>query len=279
MKNFSESLLKDLELQLKNIKTNCLGDPLENSYQSIIVLLEAMEKLKAFFLGYKCKDESEEIDFFKNIKPKLTSQIIYYNELYNVEINKPMASAKTIRKYYNTELKKREKFFKENLEFYKYYRNGSNHLDNKYFMRHQLDIKLTLDSFCLNTDNDFATSHDYKIALLIANEKLQKYLVETLKKTQKSKYKTHQENTILKWTGSKVGIIELIYALHTEGVFNHGACEIREIVYVFSNMFNIDMGQFHRTFYEISARKSERTKFLNNLKENLLRRMEQTDSY
>lgn len=279
MKNYSDELLKDIELQLKNIEITSLGDTLEISLQAIKILLEGLEKLKLFFLNYNCKDESEEIYFFKNIKPRLTSQLIYYNELYNLEANKPTITTKTIKKYYNSELKKREKIFKKNFEFYKYYRNGSNHLDNKYFKRYQLDIELTIDSFSLNIDKDFATTHDYKVAFLIANERLQKYIEEVLKNLKKIKLNANQETSTLKWTGSKVGIIELIYALHTEGVFNHGTCEIREIAHVFGKMFNVEIGQFHRTFYEISARKSERTKFLNSLKDSLIKKMDHLDSY
>ena len=86
-----------------------------------------------------------------------------------------------------------------------------------------------------------------------------------------------QHAKLLKWTGSKVGLIELIYALHTVGVFNHGSSDIREIAKGLSCAFDMDIGQFHRTFHEISNRKSDRTKFLNALKESLINRMDQTD--
>ena len=41
--------------------------------------------------------------------------------------------------------------------------------------------------------------------------------------------------------------------------------------------YHWNLHQVHRTFYEICARKSERAKFLNTLKENLLKRIEQSD--
>jgi len=80
-----------------------------------------------------------------------------------------------------------------------------------------------------------------------------------------------------KWTGSKVALIELIYALHTEGVFNQGASELKEVATFFEEAFEVDLGQFNRTFLEIRARKSERTKFLNTLKEKLILRMDDAD--
>jgi Asp-tRNA(Asn)/Glu-tRNA(Gln) amidotransferase C subunit len=79
------------------------------------------------------------------------------------------------------------------------------------------------------------------------------------------------------WTGSKVALIELLYALHTEGVFNNGTSDLKDIAEYFENVFNIDLGQYHRAFLEIRMRKSDQTKFLNALKEKLVKRMENTD--
>jgi hypothetical protein len=236
--------------------------------------MEEYENLRANFITQKFTKQ-EEINFFKHEKPKLTSQIIYYNEMFKIETNKPVASEKTIRKYYNSQLKKREQFFIDNAEFYRYYRKKDQYLDNKYFLRNQHDCNLLVDSFYFQIDKQFATSHDYKAAQIIANEQLQIYLIEKLKR------KTKEDNSqkVLKWTGSKVGIIELIYALHTEGIFNHGAADIREIVQGFSKAFDIEIGQYHRTFYEITNRKAERTKFLSSLKENLINRMDQADEH
>ena len=277
MKKFSENLIVNIENQIKEVKKNTIGDPIADSYLAINFLMEGLEKLKTFFLEYSCENENEEIDFFKEIKPQFTSKLIYYNEIRNIESNKPIASLKSVRKYYNAELKKNENFFVENREFYRYCRNASQYLDDKYYIRNKKDPQVPVDSFYWHTDKNFTTSHDFKRAQVMANENLQKYLIEASNNTKEFRNNHEKNGTILKWTGSKVGIIELIYALHTEGAFNHGACELREIVHGFEKAFNVEIGQFHRTFYEICGRKSNRTKFLNTLKENLIRRIEQSD--
>jgi hypothetical protein len=276
MKNFANQLLNQLNLQLTNIIPLVEEDPIQNCSLAINILMEGYEKLRDAYINQKTSQE-EEIDFFKNYKPKLTSQIIYFNEIYTMESNKPVASEKTIRKYYANQLKKQEQFFIDNAEFYRYYRKGNQYLDDKYFLRNQQDNKGMMDSFYFQIDKSFATSHDYKVAQILAYEKLQNYLIEKVKRPTASK-NSNQEK-VLKWTGSKVGIIELIYALQTEGVFNHGAADIKEIVQGFSIAFDIDLGQFHRTFYEITNRKSERTKFISTLKENLVKRMNQVDEH
>ncbi|MBM6498007.1 RteC domain-containing protein [Flavobacterium macrobrachii] len=271
---FSENLSIETEQKLKQIEYTAVGNTTEYYFQAILIFQEALEKLCHRFTQQKVINAEVEIQFFKTIKPQWTSKLIYYNERYNMEQNKPAGTQKTIRKYYAKQIKKINQYFIENQEFYKYYNNGNQHLDDKYFLRNQQDIKLSLDSYYFIADKSFTTGYDYKAAQLIAFEKLQKQLTEEIKEYT-NKGNNNQSN--LKWTGSKVGMVELIYALHAEGVFNEGKCELREIVYNFGKIFNVEIGQVHRTFYEICARKSERAKFLNTLKENLLKRIEQSD--
>ena len=96
-------------------------------------------------------------------------------------------------------------------------------------------------------------------------------------------YKVNKEksqlnhNSKLTWTSSKVALIELIYALQTEGVFNNGVSDIKDIVEHFEKNLNIDLGQYRRTFLEIKARKNDRPRFIQALKDTLEKRMNNSD--
>lgn len=271
MKNFATHF-NQLQSTIENFLPFIEEDPIHYCTLAINSAMAVYEELRTNFIEQELSKE-EEIYFFKYDKPKLTSYIIYFNEILKIESNKPVASEKTIRKYYNNHLKKREQFFIDNSEFYNYYRKGHYYLDDKYFLRNQHNFKLGVENFYFQIDKQFATSHDYKVAQILANELLQSYLINKQNNRNSEKI---QEQT-LKWTGSKVGIIELIYALHTEGVFNHGAADIKVIVNRFSKAFDIEIGQFHRTFHEICNRKSERTKFISSLNQNLITRMNHAD--
>jgi hypothetical protein len=277
MKLFSESLMSEVNIQLKNIHSET-EEPILYAEHAIKILIQAFEKLKTEFLKYTFKNKAEEINFFREIKPQLAAKLIYYNEIYNIETGKPFGTKKTIRKHYNTELIKLLAFFKENAEFYKYFKTGNQSLDNKYFIRGKHDLRHTLDSFYFQADQRFSTSHDYKVARILANDKIKTYLENEISKLEKKPNNVRTTNTkTQKWTGSKVALIELIYALHTEGVFNNGTSELKEVTSFFESAFNVDLGQFNRTFLEIRSRKSERTKFLNTLKEKLILRMDDAD--
>lgn len=279
MKLFAESLMSELEDQLKSIHLET-QNPLKSAELAIKSNSIALERLKTFFIKYKMLNKKEEIEFFRDIKPQFTAKLIYYNEIYNIEIKKPLGSQKTKRKYYKAELLKLKVFFKENLEFYRYYRTGNNYLDNKYFVRSKYDTKLMVDSFYFQADHRFSTSHDYKLARILANDAITIFLLEQIEKLERKPIKTpsyHSLSKSQKWTGSKVELIELIYALHTEGIFNNGASGLKEVTTFFESAFNIDLGQFNRVFLEIRNRKSDRTKFLNSLKNKLIIRMDEAD--
>jgi len=65
--------------------------------------------------------------------------------------------------------------------------------------------------------------------------------------------------------------------LHTAGVFNRGAADLKQIVAVFEQSFQIKLGDVYRSFLEIRSRKMDATKFLSSLKHLLQRRMYEAD--
>ncbi|WP_284653517.1 RteC domain-containing protein [Flavobacterium terrisoli] len=273
MKSYSESLMAELTLQLQTINSETTNT-IKQIELSIKVTIKTIEKLKSFFNKYHFETKSEEIQFFKIIKPEFAAKLIYFNEIYNIEIARPSGSKKAIKKHYNNHLQKLKQSHKENIEFYKYYRAGNDSLDKKYFLRGKHDIKLTLDSFYFQSDYSFATSHDYKVAMIIANDEIQSFLNANLK-SLKQPTSTDKK---LKWSASKAALVELLYALDTVGVFNDGKSSLNETVGAMQSFFNIELGQFNRIYLEIRNRKTiEKTHFLDTLKENLIKRIENAD--
>ena len=273
------TLLSDLNEQLNFIDIE-FDDTINRCEKAIEIIIVSIQKLKILFLKEKFKNQEQEIDFFKNIKPKFTSKFIYYNIIYKIETKKPYGGERIVKKYLNNELQKLKTYFDNNLDFYKYYRTGNNYLDFKYFVRGKFDIKLTIDSFFFEVDHNFSTSHDFKVAKILAHDLVQVYLenklIEINNKSVKEKSQ-HNHNAKLTWPAPKVALIELLYALQSEKVFNNGSTDLKEIAEYLENIFNVDLGQYRRTFLEIRVRKTERTKFLNTLKETLEKRMNNSD--
>ncbi len=241
----------------------------------INIVVKCLSDVKKHVVKRGFKNSEEEIRFFKYQKPTIVAKLIYYNAIYKIETKKPYG-AKPIRKYLHKELKKLKRFFDNNLDFYKYYRSNNSFLDEKMFLRGNHDIKLWLDTYYFQSDQSFSTSHDYKVAKIIANDLIQVYIEDQL-------YKNMEQRDVLtdlpklNWTGSKASLIELIYALYYQAVFDNGNADIRLIAKHFESTFNVDLGNFYQTYLELRTRKMNRTKFLDALREELIRRMDEQD--
>ena len=236
----------------------------------ILLIVECLSELKEYVLKTGFSDEDEEIRFFKHQKPTIVAKLIYYNAVYKIEAKRPYGGKEVLEEYFNKELSKLKRFFDNNMASYSYYRTDSTYLDHTYFVRGKHNVQLSLDTFYFETDHSFSTSHDYKVAKIIANDLIQDYLEDQLSKTA-----TSDKPTTLHWTGSKTALTELIYALHSQGIFNNANADIKPIVKVFESTFNVDLGDFYHTFLELKSRKMNRTKFLDSLKESLIKKMDE----
>lgn len=261
-----ENSIAELTIEMEN--------PIVLAQELIELLIDCMGQLKTFVSERGFKNIEEEIYFFKHIKPVFLSKLIYYNAIYKIETKKPYGNGKAIKKYIDNELAKLKRYFDNNLEFHKYYRTNSTYLDHKYFVRGKHDIKLSLDTFYFEADHNFTTSHDYKVAKIMANDLIQVYLENQLNNTNKKRI---SEKSLLNWTGSKTALTELIYALYSHGVFDNGNADIKVISKTFERTFNVDLGDFYHTFLELKSRKINRTKFIDSLRDALIKRMDEQD--
>lgn len=76
--------------------------------------------------------------------------------------------------------------------------------------------------------------------------------------------------TSVVWTGSKVELVELVYALKAARVFNGGKADLSQIIKVIEKAFHMQLDNYARTFQEIINRKSGSGKFTEKLNFQLL---------
>lgn len=69
------------------------------------------------------------------------------------------------------------KYNAKRLDFVRYYRSGSSHLDNLYFLRNKIDAEQYLETFYHELDPDFSTNCDFKVAKILSNDMLSDYLM------------------------------------------------------------------------------------------------------
>lgn len=263
------------ELELKINEEYDENDMLKVAERSLLLIDQSIRTLKTLISSHHFENLGEEVHFFKNLKPKFISKFIYYSTVLDLESHKPNAGKIALNEYYDAELEKLKNFYKEQSDFYSYYRREATYLDHKIFIRNSYDLKMKLSLGFYNFDTSFTTSHDQLIAKFIANEKIEKYLKKQIDRL--SENNGDQTSSRLVWSASKVGLIELVYALYNMRCFNGGNVELSEVVRFVEKSFCTDLGNFHKTIFEIRNRKQGPTKFLNLVSENLNRHFLNTE--
>ena len=269
MKSFVYNLEKDIEKKLKKIESADLNI-LKKSLEASLVLGDAFQKMKEFISTYTFRDEAEEIEFFKVIKPRLFYRLIYYRKIYNIEMNRPVG-VESQRAYLIDEIKAINRYNAKRSDFVRYYRSGLTHMDSMYYLRGSIDTALYLESFHHERDPSFSTNCDFKVARILANELLIQYLTKELEVFEQRQVEQSLPRVRLTWNGTKTELVEQIFAWDSRKVF--GNIPLTRLSEYIQTVFNIELDKnFSRTFGDMRIR-NRQTPFLDSLKEALLKRM------
>lgn len=243
-----------------------------------------LHKLRLYVRDYTFESDQVEMYFFKYIKPKVSGDLIFYDAQLTYLICKPDSTISFQKSFLKAKLKKLESYKKKNILFYRYYKQGEVFLDDKYFLRGNEQLELFNSQTLLCSDPDFFTSHDMKASVVISNDLLRSFYKNELSildmisnEVLYNDFKGPVENN-LTWTATKTDLIELVYALKYSGAINGGAAQVKEITESLEAFFDIDLGNFYKTYSEIKSRTKDRSKFLDKLSENLVSKIEQDDS-
>lgn len=173
---FYQSMLQDFGHCRK--KQLPLIDEIECCFQ---ICTKYWSQLKIEVSKYEFKSDADEINFFKNCKPKFTSEIEYYNLLYHAEIFKPDIDIVELRKFWVKEGLRLKKFINEHEEFYSYYKNEDAYKDTLYFVRANSDYSNFSETRLHDMLVKACTSHDYLVSGIIAQERYNAYVDARLK--------------------------------------------------------------------------------------------------
>ena len=268
MRNITDRFYTALENQLAEItlSENIIPDQYRTS---IKVCKKAMNKLKNYISSYAFESTAEEVHFFKDIKPKFYSKYIYFINVNNFSLQKPTGGQNIQQDYIQMHLTELKTFFNHNRAFYTYFRSGMTQMDEIYYTRGGFDVHAELEDF--EEDEQYSTSHDYKLSKIIANEKFQDYLNLELAKLKGEVPLPSEGQKIFpfnhpQWTASQTDAVELIYSLKASCSVNNGNIEISELVAIFEFVFQMELKETYHKLLDITRRKREILVFLNRLK-------------
>lgn len=274
MTPFVNQLQEQLEAQLFQIE-NETNNPLKAAKRAFSAAKDAVARLQEYILAYSFKDRQEAIQFYKEEEPSFHARLIYYAGVYRIERSKPVGSKEIIKAFFEEELNKIYLFFRENEDFYKYYRTGADFMDEMFFIPDGDTSQIAIDEYSCILNNHLCTAHGYKVARIKAFEKLQAYLNSQLAQTDDLPQPQPVE-TNCKWTGSKVALTELMYALVYSGMINNGHIQVKELAETLEYIFQTKLGNYYRTRQEMYSRK-ETASFLELLIKRFRQGMDEAD--
>ena len=254
---------------------------LQRSERSYTAVQQSLQRVKEFIGGYTFYDREEEIRFFKVLKPQFLRQLIYYWKVFHLEADKPQRDKEELMAWYKQKIERISHFFQESHSLYIYYRLSRSDKDECYFTR-DADGYEILPEYSLEIDKQFCTVHSLKLARLQAYEMLNEYLLSELYALQHPSSQTDLVFTGNKpdttWTDSKVDLIELGYSIQSRGSVNHGRADVKLVMNALEYAFNISTGNYYAVFQQnIRIRKKSRTVYIDELKDALNKRMDDSD--
>ena len=276
-----EKIVQDLEEGINTLKTKMPGG-CDFSAMAVDLCKKALDILKNMVVETEFENQNDEIYFFKMLKTNVNSKLYFNLYVYEIQSSIPSGNRDIQLKALKREQKSANLFLRKNQEVYQYYRSGSRHLDYQYFVRGKSDLLLVAKNPRVYEDPMFSTSHDYLLSQIITNEMLLEYLEDEICKLRCSKRNSNEkeirtEEEKLFWTDAKNALIELLYALYCIGAINNGNIDIKRLCRFFERVLNIDLGDIYHAFSEIKMRKKERTKYLDSLRDALIKRMDESD--
>lgn len=273
---FTEDLYREELAAIEEIDNSALNLLMQRKARTETALRFLMQ-LKEKVLTYTFAHEKEEISFFKEAKPRISSLLIFYSSVSRIELGKPEGSLLQVRSYYEHELALIDKFFNRNKPIYTYFRSGDDYLDTRLFIRGNT-APSWLCKGVVDQDERFSTAADLIFARIMAKEQIARYLENTINGLEFKPFEA--EGPVINWTGDSINLLENVFGWYYTGQINHGQATIADLVRKIEKVFNVSLGKPYRRFAEIRQRKRlSKTKFLEEMSKAINKKIEDDDEY
>lgn len=255
---------------------------LKKSNEGIHLCNNALYLLKEIVEKHGFENVKAEIHFFKKIKSEPLSSLVYFSEVRSCELLMPKIGVNNQLSFLKKKIRRINKFFNRNWDFVHYMEQELNYLDKQYFTRENQEFPVYALPEACYLDPKFFTSKDMLWARVKGMNHFIVYVKSLIKEIELQNKEQHSQQQFakpLQWTSSKAALTELIYALYTTRAINNGKDDIKSIATKFEMLFDINLDNLYKTYFEIKARKGRRTRFLEELAERFNEKMENDDDF
>jgi hypothetical protein len=222
----------------------------------------AVAKMKEELLADPFTCREEEIHHFKHEAPEIYSQLFYYLRLVEIETGRPYADPGRFRASLGEQKELLDEYFRRHDHICRYYSQGFTFQDEHLFLRRPTG-QWSGDEIGAFIPPDF-TIGAYWLSWIKANERLRDFIREEL-----AVFDGKQKG--IRWTGSRVDLITVFYALELTGCFNQNT--LKDVMEWLQEQLGVKVGQFHVAINETALRKDPAA-FLRKLTDTLLKKFD-----
>ena len=248
---FFQQCREQMDIELRQIKAENT-DPQSWSAKSIPVARKYLAALKSHLKSHPFRRRSEEILFFKEMKPRILGKLLFFVDVFKLSSACQYGKEYAEKKGYWIGARNRiDSLMEEHKELYKYLLSDHDHLDRQIFVRYPENIThfhgytVDLDPASFYGDPDFSTSHDYRAAQFMAWEDLQTFIHEQLFELEGSIFRTKEK---MKFMGTPDDFVEYVRLLHEKGMIEdkvtNEPVSREELAEYLMDLYEVDLGSY-----------------------------------
>lgn len=231
-------------------------------------------------------DPISEISFHKHMYSSFRSLLIYYQEKHLVLSALPPQSLGLLKRHYQSELQRMNRFFDAYAFHYKYFSLKGQELDVLFFTENA-DSENVLLPIVPAHEPVGSTVTAELFARFMAYERLQTDLLSILYELEPKPILS--DTTVdrfgklrkpFKWTGETINLIEVAHAIHLNKQINQGDIGIVEFFEGLGEFFGVNLGVPKKGFDNMKSRKRlSRTQFLDVMRDSVIKKMDDEDDW
>ncbi|NVM62164.1 hypothetical protein FHW88_000440 [Mucilaginibacter sp. SG538B] len=242
---------------------------LERLREEMWLIRACQQKVHSIVQELPFEDEAREIEYHKQLYPRLRALHIYRVEVYLLEKDVPPLGEEGVRAYYGEQLRRLFSDVRRYEFLYTYFKLKATDLDSLYFTE-KANRQSVLLPVLAKPEPGNTTETGYLFARFIAGEMLFKYIINRLDNVKQP----------FRWTGETVNLIELLHGIYLNNQVNNGEVGIVEFFNGMGEFFGVDLGIPKKGFDALKKRKKlSKTHFTDRMRDSLVQRMDEEDDW
>jgi len=265
----------EIESELLQIEQSFIN-PLVTYDKIITYCQNTLVEYRTKVTNHGFPNEASEIRFFKKEKPFLYGLFLKYTHQLSFELDFPSIAYGRNEDFINEKIHEVSAFLSSHKDKVLYLELESQSFDSQYFLRKNQGLFAYPGRPGHSFDYEFCTSLDGLIAQIFGYQGFLKYLQNKLGMSSTIGSASKVVMPEIEWTGSKVALIELGFALYHSGTINHGRASIKSVMQFLEQVTAMDLGDYHHTSIRLRNRTNP-TKFVDKLKDSLQKWISEVD--